>query len=149
MNMYLCYKKLTIVCICGNISCTGVTAMKNIGGNIRKARERLGYSQAQLAYKLGISKQAVSNYENNRREPDLATIDTIAMVLKVPVTSIITEKYLNEYAEHEYSPSTLERMFDADEVRLIRAYRAADPIYRSIAIELLEGHPAEAEESIG
>ena len=120
--------------------------MADIGGKIKKARERMGYTQVELAHKLGISKQTISNYEHNRREPDIATIDMIATVLKVPISSIISEMSITDFAENEYSPSTLERMFDKDEVRLIRAYRLADPIYRSIAIELLEGHPAEEEE---
>lgn len=37
--------------------------MRDIGKNIRQARERKGYSQEQLAELLFVTRQTVSNYE--------------------------------------------------------------------------------------
>ena len=37
--------------------------MRDIGKNIRQAREKKGYSQEQLAELLFVTRQTVSNYE--------------------------------------------------------------------------------------
>lgn len=46
-------------------------------------RKRAGLSQAELAQKLGISKSAVSMYENGKREPDFELTERIADLFNV------------------------------------------------------------------
>ena len=41
----------------------------NLGMNVKKLRETKGYSQEMVAEKLGVSRQAVSKWENNISEP--------------------------------------------------------------------------------
>lgn len=59
---------------------------------IAKIRKQRGYSQMQLADKLGLSKQAISNYERGAREPDYVTLEAIADVLNVPMSMLITKE---------------------------------------------------------
>lgn len=64
--------------------------MIDVGKMIAKIRTDRGYSQRQLADKLNLSKQAISNYETGKREPDYVTLEAIADALNVPVTMLIS-----------------------------------------------------------
>lgn len=47
----------------------------------RKARWRLGYSQEQLARKLGMSRSGVSRYENGNRMPSKTVLKQLKTLL--------------------------------------------------------------------
>lgn len=66
--------------------------MIDVGKMIAKVRKDRGYSQQQLADKLNLSKQAVSNYETGKREPDYVTLEAIADALNVPMTMLISQE---------------------------------------------------------
>ena len=51
--------------------------MRDIGKNIRKLRESKGLTQDQLAEKLFVTRQTVSNYETGRTRPDVDMIVSI------------------------------------------------------------------------
>ena len=55
-------------------------------------RKELGYSQSKIANEIGISDQAVSNWERGVSFPDLIYLDDIAKLLKTNVDSLITGK---------------------------------------------------------
>lgn len=46
-------------------------------------RKDLGYSQQELANKLGVTRSAVSGWEIGRNEPDLQTIIKLKEILRV------------------------------------------------------------------
>ena len=53
--------------------------MKNtVGKNIVKLRKEQGMSQEQLAQKIHVTRQAVSNWETGRSQPDLDMLETLA-----------------------------------------------------------------------
>lgn len=54
--------------------------MKN---RIKECRLALGMSQAELGNAVGLVDNAISNYENNLREPDLAKWEQLASALHV------------------------------------------------------------------
>ena len=56
-------------------------------------RKELGYSQSKIATKLGISDQAISNWERGITFPDLSYLSDIAKVLNTNVLSLITGKH--------------------------------------------------------
>ena len=56
-----------------------------IGENLTKAREVRGISQPELARRIGVSRQAVSQYENNTTPPGVQTLTRIAEELKLPL----------------------------------------------------------------
>ena len=64
--------------------------MIEVGKMIARIRKERGYSQQQLADKLNLSKQAISNYETGKREPDYLTLEAIADVLNGPVSMLIS-----------------------------------------------------------
>lgn len=71
--------------------------MFDLGATIRGLREARGLTQSGLASAIGVSKQTVCNYENNRREPSVETLQTIADALRVPVSRLIDspDRHLN------------------------------------------------------
>lgn len=62
-----------------------------IGDNIKYYRKQAGYSQQQLALKLGITQGSVSLWENNRNDPDTNTLIQLARVFGIPVDSLTDE----------------------------------------------------------
>ncbi len=52
---------------------------------IKELRKKVGLSQAQLANKIGISNQAISAYENNKRKPKIETWQALANFFDVTV----------------------------------------------------------------
>lgn len=60
----------------------------NIGTNIRKWRELKSIKQEQLANKLGITKAALSNIENNKTDISLHRIEDIARHLDLEVMKL-------------------------------------------------------------
>lgn len=52
---------------------------------IKKMRQSKGLSQAELAQKVGISKQAVSHYETEKRHPKIEAWQKLADFFEVPV----------------------------------------------------------------
>ncbi len=60
-----------------------------IGGNLKKLRVAQGLTQDQLAEKLHVTRQAVSNWERNVSHPDLDQLEVIAAALGVEVTTLL------------------------------------------------------------
>ena len=60
-----------------------------IGGNLKKLRVAQGLTQDQLAEKLHVTRQAVSNWERNVSHPDLDQLEAIAAALGVEVTTLL------------------------------------------------------------
>ena len=60
-----------------------------VGANIRQCRVRQKLTQAQLAERLCVTRQTVSNYESGRSKPDIETLLRIAEVLGVDVTDLL------------------------------------------------------------
>jgi transcriptional regulator with XRE-family HTH domain len=61
----------------------------NFGGKIKLLRQGAGYTQEELAKKLGLSKSTIAHYESGRREPDTKTIIKIANIFNVSTDEIL------------------------------------------------------------
>ena len=67
--------------------------MKNtIGNNIKKLRKESGITQEQIASKLCISRQALSNYETGKRIPDIYELIVFADLFEVSLDTIVGRK---------------------------------------------------------
>ena len=60
-----------------------------LGDNIRENREKLGINQVELAKLIGVSKQTVSNWENDNRIPPTQTLDKLANIFNVTTDSLL------------------------------------------------------------
>lgn len=62
------------------------------GKKLRELRKLEGWTQEDVAKKLGISKQTYSHYENEKRKPSLDTIRELANVYQVNIDNIFSEQ---------------------------------------------------------
>ena len=60
-----------------------------IGENIKRLRMSLGISQVELACRLNVTKQSVSNWENNNILPSIAMLIKLAEVFSVSTDHIL------------------------------------------------------------
>lgn len=63
--------------------------MRDIGKNIKQLREVNKLSQEQLAEKLFVTRQTISNYETGRSRPDVEMLQKIAEVLDTDINTVI------------------------------------------------------------
>ena len=60
-----------------------------IGDKISELRKQTGLSQESLASLLNVSRQAISKYENNQSEPDIATIKRLCDIFNVSYEELL------------------------------------------------------------
>ena len=60
---------------------------------IWKIRSEKGITLIELSQKTGISKSALSNYENNKRYPNIAQMELIAKALDTSITNLFDSPY--------------------------------------------------------
>lgn len=65
------------------------TFRKRVAARIRKARWRLGWTQADAAFRIGITFRYFSEVERGKRNPSLDTLLAIARALKVKVVDLV------------------------------------------------------------
>ena len=61
---------------------------KNLADNIVALRKKHGLSQEQFAEKIGVTRQAVSNWERRIATPDVETLDLIAKLFDTDLTGM-------------------------------------------------------------
>lgn len=100
---------------------------KSLGEKIKDARQKCGYSQEKLGELIGTSKQNVSMWEKDRHQPDINTLEKIAVFLGIPFSYFLNKqfvpeskyiykeylRYLNEFELPNNIPSGEDFFFDA------------------------------------
>lgn len=66
--------------------------MNNVGKNIKRLRKEKNITQDQLAEQLHVTRQAVSNWEIGKTQPDIETLSAMAEYLEVTVEEVIYGK---------------------------------------------------------
>ena len=78
------------------------------GDQIKELRKKNSYTQEQFAMKLNITRQAVSNWENNKNLPDLEMLILMSDIFQISLDELIlggsemnnlTEKLINDGSE--------------------------------------------------
>ena len=59
---------------------------------IRELRRSAGWSQTDLASKIGVSKMSISHWETGRNEPSARQLRALAQAFAIPMESIRFEK---------------------------------------------------------
>ena len=95
----------------------------NLAENIRSFRKGMGFTQEQLAERLGITLAAVSKWERGTSEPDLAYIMDLAEIFHVSVDALIGFSMHSGDADTE--AERLEGMTGEDISRIISEYETA------------------------
>lgn len=63
--------------------------MTSVGENIKNIRKKIGITQEELAEKLSVTRQAVSNWENGKTEPDIETLTKIAQIFDIGIDELV------------------------------------------------------------
>jgi len=63
--------------------------MNDIAKNIKKLRQKKKLTQEELAEKIYVTRQAVSNWETGKNQPDVDTLKSLAEVLEVDVKDVL------------------------------------------------------------
>ena len=59
--------------------------MADVGKMIKKLREEANMTQDNLAEKMNVTRQAVSNWENGKTSPDIDTLFRLSQVFNVSI----------------------------------------------------------------
>ena len=62
---------------------------KTLGGRIQAGRKAAGLSQEALGEKLGVSRQAVSKWENGTSEPNTSNLMALARLYGIPAEDLL------------------------------------------------------------
>ena len=80
------------------------------GEVLRELRIYHGYKQRDISSFLNITSQAYSNYENNKRTPDIETMRKIALFYQITVDQLISFRYTRQFEDSgNYGSATLYR----------------------------------------
>ena len=107
--------------------------------NLKYFRELNGFTQSDLAKFAGTSRNAIANYEVGRTEPNFEILCELARVLGCEIADLVDKKERNPVMQ-ESAGQVLRRLLTDDEAALIQAYREADPVYQTVAMDILQTH---------
>lgn len=103
--------------------------METFGSRLKAARLARGMTQEQLAYEIGVSSPAVSQWERDGSEPNFATLRALSKVLDVSLDGLI----LGGTTEQD----KVDRLA-AKERALLERFRALSPQERQAVLRLLK-----------
>lgn len=63
----------------------------NIGSNIRAIRKEKGYTQKDLAEKMGLSEISIKKYESSKSNLTISTLERIVNALNVDITDVFKD----------------------------------------------------------
>lgn len=111
-----------------------------IGQRIKGLREERGYSQGELARRVGVTQPTVSDWENNKTEPTVDNLRILAVELDVYFEWLVTGRGAKDYVPQVNGPVAeyrVHRAIPADETRFLEMLRRLPPARREALLEFL------------
>lgn len=100
----------------------------SVGSQIKKARLSRNLTQKELADLVGVTKNAITNYERDYSSPKESVLYQLIRALHVDANFIFSD----------YLPgSPPAPLLTEDESELLRLFREADPMAQEMALDLL------------
>ena len=99
-----------------------------IANRLLALRREHGYSQEELAYKLGVSRQAVSKWERAESSPDTDNLLALARLYGVSLDALLLHTPAGEAAQAAPEPEEAPADEDAEIFAAARAWDAAEVI---------------------
>ncbi|MCH3911464.1 MAG: helix-turn-helix domain-containing protein [Limosilactobacillus oris] len=87
-----------------------------IASQIKKLRNSRGWTQPQLADKISVSKQTISNWETGLKVPRMGALQKLAGIFNVPISEIVSDQIENSSNQDSHTPKN----FDIRETGLFR-----------------------------
>lgn len=98
--------------------------------NLNNLMAKQDLSQAELARRIGVSAQAVSNWCNGTKIPRMDTVDKICKLF-----GLRREDLMTDYSSPRVEPPVLfGEKLTQDEIELIMQYRAASDVQKKAAL---------------
>ena len=97
-----------------------------IGSRLKKARTEMGLTQEKVAEEIGVSRQSISNWENNRSYPDIVSVIALSDLYSVSLDELLKEdremiNHLDEATNMVASRRKLEALIEVGGYLLIWA----------------------------
>lgn len=119
-----------------------------LSSNLYNYRKLYGYTQGRLSQRLNISRQAYSNYETGRRDPDLDLLIRLADFYHITLDQLVHQPFssrnsgvLRENTTPYITgvdPKTQDILYlNEKETSLIMKYREADDAKRQVVDQIL------------
>jgi transcriptional regulator with XRE-family HTH domain len=88
--------------------------MATIHDNIKRLRKSKGWTQAELAQRLGTSQKVITSYETSSKTPPVGRLPELASVLNVSIEELIGAEPLTikEEIQHTHKNSRIARLQD-------------------------------------
>lgn len=83
--------------------------MNKYGERLKELREKYGYTQDELAKKLGTSRSRIANYEQGTRQPDFEMQETLADLFNVSLDYLFGRNESQDTIETQYDKDTIEQ----------------------------------------
>lgn len=74
--------------------------MATFGEKMKAIRFHLGYTQEEIAKRLGVSKQVISKYEKELTSPRMDTVANFAEVLRIDLVFLVNEEFSTSEVIH-------------------------------------------------
>ena len=85
---------------------------KKIGAFIAMNRKKKGYTQEQLAEKLGVTNKTISRWENGHYMPDLSLLEPLSKELDITLNELLAGEEIVKEETMEYSEQNLIQTID-------------------------------------
>ena len=111
-----------------------IVANIQLAYNLKRYREAYGFTQQELAERISISRQAYSNYETAKRDPDLDLLTKLCEVYAITLDQLVRTPFSeDEFRESKapyhisYRSGTDDILYLTDEeIRFVLEYRGAE-----------------------
>lgn len=96
----------------------------DIGSKIKKARSKAGLTQEKVAEALGISRQTISNWENEKSYPDIISVLKMSDLYDVSLDYLLKgEETMNSYMDYlEESTNVVKSKTNLSKLMLVLSY---------------------------
>lgn len=116
--------------------------------NLHQYREAHNYTQEKVSKYLNITRQAYSNYETGKRDPDVDLLIKLAELYGVTLNQLITDSYSASFIREHRPPyitatepeSNATLFLTKDEAELIMKYRTASDEDRYLVTKILNSN---------
>lgn len=97
---------------------------KAIGTRLRDLRRKRGYTQSEVAKKIGVSRSSVANWEQGYRAPDFLSIKHLCRIYRVPVDFVYgTSDHVYNVQIPDYFEMDFTRLNDDGMIMLYDYYK--------------------------